>query len=357
MEINLKKLDLRPLNIAYTGTTFNYLQEEFPPIYHVTALPDYESFRQYLADLSLLNLPDVIMIEADEHGDCFGLITELKRKPLLAGLIIILIAQQVYPGQKRRALDMKVHDFYVAPFPVDDLIERINFMVKFKLIKPALFDLAKQVDVTYKMPVAKRMFDIVFSGTLLLCASPLLLVVAIIIKAGSKGPIIYKSKRVGTGYKIFDFYKFRSMKTGSDAQLAQLSALNQYAGTEEGNKSVFMKIKNDPRITKFGSFIRNTSIDELPQLFNIFMGDMSVVGNRPLPLYEAEMLTSNEWAQRFLGPAGLTGLWQISKRGTNEVSERERKKLDNFYAQRYSFWLDLKILAKTFSALIQKEKV
>jgi lipopolysaccharide/colanic/teichoic acid biosynthesis glycosyltransferase len=84
---------------------------------------------------------------------------------------------------------------------------------------------------------------------------------------------------------------------------------------------------------------------------------MSVVGNRPLPLYEAEMLTSNEWAFRFLGPAGLTGLWQISRRGGAEVSERERKKLDNFYAQRYSFWLDMRILFKTFSSFIQKEKV
>jgi lipopolysaccharide/colanic/teichoic acid biosynthesis glycosyltransferase len=357
-QINLKKLDLKPLNIAYAGTGFGFLMDEFPPVYTIHSVPDFSSLKQYLADLSLLNLPDVIMIEADEQGTCFDLIEELKKKPLLQGLIIILLSKQVWPGQKQRALKLCVHDFYVYPFPLSDLIERINFMVKFKLIKPALFDLAKQVDVTYTMPLSKRMFDIFFSSMLLLCLSPLMLVVALIIRLGSKGDVIYKSKRVGTGYQIFDFYKFRSMKPGSDQQISQLAAQNQYAGTgTDPNKSVFIKIKNDPRVTKFGRFIRKTSIDELPQLFNILKGDMSVVGNRPLPLYEAEMLTSNEWAFRFLGPAGLTGLWQISKRGGAEVSERERKKLDNFYAQRYSFWLDMKILLKTFSSFIQKEKV
>jgi lipopolysaccharide/colanic/teichoic acid biosynthesis glycosyltransferase len=110
-------------------------------------------------------------------------------------------------------------------------------------------------------------------------------------------------------------------------------------------------------LPSLGNFLRNSSLDELPQLFNILRGDMSVVGNRPLPVYEAEMLTSNEWSMRFLGPAGLTGLWQISKRGKEDMSERERKKLDNFYAQKYSFWLDVKIIIGTVPALFQKEKV
>lgn len=164
-------------------------------------------------------------------------------------------------------------------------------------------------------------------------------------------------KRVGTGYKTFDFYKFRSMRSGAETELDALSENNQYISDEEGNNGTFIKIKNDPRITWLGNFLRNTSIDELPQLYNVLIGDMSLVGNRPLPLYEAEMLTSNEWSMRFLGPAGLTGLWQISKRGKGKMSERERKQLDNFYAENHSFMMDMMILIKTIPAIIQKEKV
>jgi lipopolysaccharide/colanic/teichoic acid biosynthesis glycosyltransferase len=207
------------------------------------------------------------------------------------------------------------------------------------------------------MPVSKRLFDILFSGTLILLLSPLFLVVALIIWIESGWPVIYKSKRVGTGYKIFDFYKFRSMRKDADKLVEKMSDQNQYAGEDGKAKSAFVKFKNDPRITRIGHVIRRTSIDELPQLFNILKGDMSTVGNRPLPLYEAEMLTSNEWTQRFLAPAGLTGLWQVSKRGKEDMSERERKKLDNFYAQKYSFWFDMKILFGTIPALFQKEKV
>ena len=138
-----------------------------------------------------------------------------------------------------------------------------------------------------KMPFSKRLFDIIASSVALILLSPLFVIIAAIIRLESKGDVIYRSKRVGTGYKIFDFYKFRSMRTGADAELAQLADQhNQYAGTSTEKDAAFIKIVNDPRITKIGSFIRNTSIDELPQLFNILIGDMSFVGNRPLPLYE-----------------------------------------------------------------------
>lgn len=96
-------------------------------------------------------------------------------------------------------------------------------------------------------------------------------------------------------------------------------------------------MKNDPRVTKLGNFLRNSSIDELPQLFNVVKGDMSIVGNRPLPLYEAEQLTTNEWSMRFLGPAGITGLWQIIKRGKSDMSDRERKSWIIFTTKSFRF--------------------
>ncbi|MDC0231548.1 sugar transferase, partial [Aureispira] len=115
--------------------------------------------------------------------------------------------------------------------------------------------------------------------------------------------------------------------------------------------------KNDPRVTKIGRFLRNSSIDELPQLINILKGDMSIVGNRPLPLYEAEVLTTDESSQRFSAPAGLTGLWQVRKRGKDNMSDDERKSLDNEYAQSYSFWMDIKLIFQTLGVFIQKENV
>ncbi len=255
---------------------------------------------------------------------------------------------------------------------------------------------------TYDMPLLKRVFDIFVSFSALLFLSPVFIFVAVGIYFSSKGPIFYKSKRVGTNYKIFDFYKFRSMRINADEQLKQLSHLNQYTNNSlpieadnyndflcddcriqnlscqnqlifddtliceklykeiKDNKksSTFIKIQNDPRVFKFGSFLRNSSLDELPQLINVLKGDMSIVGNRPLPLYEAEKLTTDSYTRRFLAPAGITGLWQVTKRGkAGPMSEEERIALDNFYAKKYSLKQDISILLRTIPALLQKENV
>ncbi|MBK0378797.1 sugar transferase [Mucilaginibacter segetis] len=347
------------IRVAYAGLElkdliFNDLGENFRIVFNDT-LKDLE---EYLGEQSILSVPDIILVEVDKEEKCFLLVEKLKENFLMNGLIVIMLSTRADKRLVQKAMQMKLHDFYTYPFPTSDLRERLNFLVKFKLIKPKLLELSKEVDITYEVPLGKRMLDLFISGMMMLFLSPLFLIIAIAIKLDSKGPIFYKSKRVGTGYKVFDFYKFRSMRTDADQLLEQLSSHNQYADEgATGKKAAFVKIKNDPRITKLGQFLRNSSLDELPQLFNILRGDMSVVGNRPLPVYEAEMLTSNEWSMRFLGPAGLTGLWQISKRGKEEMSERERKKLDNFYAQKYSFWLDVKIIIGTIPALFQKEKV
>jgi lipopolysaccharide/colanic/teichoic acid biosynthesis glycosyltransferase len=206
-----------------------------------------------------------------------------------------------------------------------------------------------------KLWTLKRTFDIIVSALGLLFLSPLLILIAVLIKLESRGPVFYISKRAGAGYRIFNFYKFRSMRQGADSELKKLAHLNQYG--ENSSNEVFFKIKNDPRVTRIGQFLRNTSLDEIPQLINVLIGDMSLVGNRPLPLYEAEKLTKDQIAWRFLAPAGITGLWQVTKRGKENMSPEERIALDMEYAMKNSFWLDLKILLSTVPALLQKEKV
>lgn len=248
----------------------------------------------------------------------------------------------------------------------------------------------------FRIGRGKRLFDIVFSSLVLLIASPVMLLIAIAIKLESKGPVIYKSKRVGTGYDVFDFLKFRSMYTGSDQQLSKLSDLNLYLINKaknifaaeadkcpqcaalgrhcspilyiDGNaicenwyfelknrtkKNItFFKAKDDPRITRVGRVLRRFNLDELPQFINVLKGDMSVVGNRPLPIYEAEKLTTDQFAYRFLAPAGITGLWQIQK--NRFQSEEDRIALDNQYALVASPKKDLEIILKTIPAMFRK---
>ena len=201
--------------------------------------------------------------------------------------------------------------------------------------------------------VLKRGFDILISSILLVALSPIMSLIALAIKLESRGPVFYVAKRAGRGYKIFNFYKFRTMVEGADSKINEYSHLNQYnADPAQGPK--FFKIENDPRITKVGAILRKTSLDEVPQLINVLLGDMSLVGNRPLPLYEAATLTTDEWAKRFLAPAGITGLWQIKKRGNKDMSVEERINLDIYYANKYNFAYDLWIMANTPTALIQK---
>jgi len=201
--------------------------------------------------------------------------------------------------------------------------------------------------------LGKRLFDLVVAGFILLVLSPLLLLVAFLIRVESKGAIFYTSKRIGTGYKEFDFIKFRSMRENADAELTKLKHLNSY-DKKSTCTNTFFKIKNDPRVTRIGKIIRKTSIDELPQLINGLKGEMSIIGNRPLPVYEAKQLTKDDWSKRFLAPAGLTGLWQVDKRGKDNLSAEERVKLDVTYAKGVSFLMDIKILLKTVPAMWQR---
>jgi lipopolysaccharide/colanic/teichoic acid biosynthesis glycosyltransferase len=343
--------------IVYTGLEVSDLINiKLRDDFQISAFEELGQLESYLGEQTLFTTPEIIMMEVSkENSHCvFEAVKRIKNTPLTCGLIIIIIALHHDEDNKAKAIELKVNDYYEYPFDVEELNQRLKFLIKFKLIKAEIKSLSVTVRDGYKMPVMKRVFDVVVSLCIILILSPIFLLLALVIRLESKGPIVYRSKRAGAGYKIFDFYKFRSMNCNAEKQLKELSKSNQYASESD---SVFVKIKDDPRVTKVGRFIRKTSMDELPQLFNVLKGDMSLVGNRPLPLYEAELLTSNEWCTRFLGPAGITGLWQITKRGKGEMSDIERRQLDNYYVDHSSLFFDLKIIALTVPAIFQKENV
>jgi len=322
-------------------------------------------------------------------------------KTKLSNIPVLLVSKHLDKNLRKIALSAGITDIFIRPVKFKNIQARTNFLIN------NWADLQKKLKkkgiTTYRTPFGKRAFDTFFSGMALLFLSPVFLMVYLLIKLESKGPAFYYSYRVGTGYRVFKFYKFRSMYVNADKRLKDLKHLNQYDidAANSGEKptniateslcndcqgygkcqfplyadkvrwcekqyidsrktshgSAFFKIKDDPRITKVGNVIRNLSTDELPQLWNVFIGNMSIVGNRPLPLYEAEKLTTDKYALRFAAPAGITGLWQVEKRGKGDMSEEERLMLDNTYAQNHSMVNDLKLIFKTIPALLQKENV
>lgn len=333
------------------------------------------------------------------EADCIEITYLRKRYPRV---YITLITEALESEHRKSYLQAGVNNT-LPPHAEENSIQHMNAYLKArKESKLKEFsETHRKVLNTFRLPMWKRTFDILFAGTAVIILSPILIGTAIAIRMESKGKVIYKSQRVGSNYQIFDFLKFRSMYTNADKRLKELNALNQYqieevessdegpeirfddlTGTpdeeetllisddfvvseqdflkqkEKAKNNTFVKLENDPRVTRVGRFICKYSIDELPQLFNILKGDMSIVGNRPLPLYEAEQLTSDAYIDRFMAPAGLTGLWQVEKRGgAGKLSAEERKQLDIKYARDFSFWLDMKIIFKTLTAFVQKENV
>ena len=314
---------------------------------------------------------------------------------------IILITVDLTPDERLQYIRSGVNDTFPPAVQPETLRQFFHFIRKYQPELQRKRGSKKTPVTSYKIPATKRIFDVTVSLFALIILSPLMIILSLAIRVESKGPVLYKSKRVGSNYLIFDFWKFRSMYMDADKRLKEMKKFNQYttdpAGTgqhihtsevpdsdlpeqvdqtflvdddcivpekeyisksRKKNGNAFIKIEKDPRITKTGHFIRKYSLDELPQLLNVLKGDMSIVGNRPLPLYEAELLTQDQSIERFIAPAGLTGLWQVEKRGSSgKLSAEERKQLDIYYAQHYSVWLDIQIIFRTFTAFIQKEDV
>lgn len=191
----------------------------------------------------------------------------------------------------------------------------------------------------------KRLFDITASALGLLLISPLLLIIALVIKVHDGGPVIFRQQRVGRGGETFEFFKFRSMVTDAERVLSQL----QSDSRQDSGNAVMFKMRSDPRITRPGRFLRRYSLDELPQLYNVLKGDMSLVGPRPALPREASGY--NDIARRRLTiRPGITGLWQVS--GRSELSWDETVRLDVYYVDNWSFMQDLQILTRTIRAVL-----
>lgn len=387
------------INLLYIGGDTHIIDEfkAYPELFDIEVV---ENGLSAITRLKENNEVQAIFSENSLPGmNGIDIFNTLKVKITATDIPFIIVSHEKSESLKKEAIKNHVDDLYFTPVDISKVHTRIDFLIHFKQ-HFSRQESAEYAVKEYKIPLIKRAFDVFISLLALLLLSPLFLIIAAAIRLESKGKVFYASKRVGTGYRIFDFYKFRSMYTGADARLKEFEKLNQYskqnqeedipdecprcADMKEGEycsptlykggekiceywygelkkrkaSSTFKKIQNDPRVTRVGNFIRNTSIDELPQLINVLKGDMSIVGNRPLPLYEAELLTSDDWSERFLGPAGITGLWQVELRGKGgEMSEEERKALDNQYARNYSFWGDIKLILRTIPAMLQRENV
>jgi exopolysaccharide biosynthesis polyprenyl glycosylphosphotransferase len=255
----------------------------------------------------------------------------------------VLITDPDFPQERALALIDTCHAHgirvRVAPSTMEILMDRVEFVPGQTLplfeLKPPVFE---GIDFALK-----RTFDVVGSLLLLIFLAPVLALIAVAIKLSSRGPVIYRSLRPGIGGRPFECLKFRTMYENADLMQPELEEHNIHSGA-------IFKIPRDPRVTPVGRFLRRWSLDELPQLFNVLRGEMSLVGPRPLPQRDYDLL--EDWhRKRYLVLPGMTGLWQVS--GRSELDFDELVRLDFLYLERWSIFLDLSILLKTIPAVIR----
>jgi len=337
-------------NFPYQSETYQFAIENNP----VNAL---QWLERRIEQIEVFQLPYAVFCKLSWlQKENFLLARQIAENPFLRYTPVIALCEHGVHVDKTTLSRHGIDDCYSIPVEWDMLEKRLEFLNEYKplMINPSRQATAPPKGFQYKIPRSKRIFDILSASLGILLSSALWVLIALAIRIESKGPVIYKSKRVGTGYRVFDFLKFRSMYIDAEQRLEELKYLNLYDDRED---PVFVKLSHDPRVTRVGRFIRKFSLDELPQFINVLRGDMSLVGNRPLPLYEAEMLVKEDSCERFLAPAGLTGLWQVTKRGNTQMSTDERIALDIAYSRQYNLLFDLKIIARTFRAVMQHENV
>ena len=356
--------------------TFEYL----PPVYAVTHFNTPIALQHALRTRYF----DVVIIQDTTSTEaCFTLAAQAAKYNINTCCHYILIVEPPIARYTQRFMQSAVAAIYSAA-QRNELLQHLARYATLYAHDQQPTTSTPSCHYTARISYTKRALDIIISSSLLLCAAPIMACVALVLKLESRGPIIYRSRRTVANFNIIDVYKFRTMVVNADQQLDAIKELNAYktqvpaAVTVVADKSmlyddtlqpideatylhelhntpIFLKFKADPRVTKFGRLLRMTSIDELPQLFNILRGEMSIVGNRPLPIAEGDRLTTDETVARFLAPAGLTGYWQVTQRGTAKISQRDRIRMDNVYATKRCMRFDLKIIKKTFQALLQHE--
>jgi exopolysaccharide biosynthesis polyprenyl glycosylphosphotransferase len=271
----------------------------------------------------------------------FGSLDLLERN--LDAIEEVLIADPDFPQAQAVDLVDRCHQHgvrvRVAPSTMEILMERVEFVPGQAL---PLFELKPPVFEGLDFAV-KRSFDLVGAVLLYLFLSPFLLLIAAAVKATSRGPVLYRSMRPGIGGHPFACLKFRTMVEGAEHLQDDLEHHNEHEGP-------LFKIRNDPRVTPVGRLLRRFSLDELPQLWNVLRGEMSLVGPRPLPQRDYDQL--EDWhRKRYLVLPGMTGLWQVS--GRSELDFDDLVRLDFLYLERWSVFLDLSILLKTIPAVVR----
>lgn len=235
------------------------------------------------------------------------------------------------------------------------IVRAISSLFDLKLARTRAEDFDGEYVITHSLGmvddgwgmIVKRALDLILSLTFLILLAPLLVLLAVAIKLTSPGPVLFVQERLGLNKRKFRIYKFRTMTANAEQMMKEIEHLNEVAGP------VF-KIRNDPRITKVGRFLRKTSLDELPQLLNVLTGDMSLVGPRPLAVRDYELMTQGceDWQRcRFSVKPGVTCLWQVN--GRNSIPFHEWMELDMEYIQNWSLWLDLRILFRTIPAVLR----
>lgn len=309
----------------------------------------------------------------------------------------VILLDKIKNSDRLFAMKEGVSEIFSKPINKNDLIVRLPYLID----NYTCINMVNTAAVGYKLPLTKRIFDVLFSGLTLIIFSPIFLIIAIMVKGYSKGPIFIFSLRVGSGYSVFKLYRFRYKYAETKKNINEFGAPNNYVAeslstiTQGGlvrdlcndcalagsaclnplfedkrincGKLYLQRKENKPGVSLIDrykkpaditgwSLIQTIILDKMPQMWNVFIGDISMVGNRPLPLHEAEKITTDKYAQRFLAPAGFTGLWHRTKNGKNKITENDKLALDNDYAIAHSFKNDVIIILKNLPALFEAAK-